>query len=60
MFYICCYKTFIMKKFDFRKLMVISYWWCIKKNKEFNAFVFYVDLLIWVLPINHLMTQHFR
>jgi hypothetical protein len=48
-----------MKKFDFRKLMVISYWWCIKKNKEFNAFVFYVDLLIWVLPISFLLAVVF-
>jgi len=48
-----------MKKFDFRKLMVISYWWCFKKNREFNAFVFYVDLLIWVLPISFLLAVVF-
>jgi hypothetical protein len=45
--------------FDFRKLMVISYWWSFKKGREFNAFVFYVDSLIWVFLISLLLTGVF-
>ena len=35
-----------MKKFDWRKIFVISYW-CM--NKEPNAFTFYIDSLILIL-----------
>lgn len=35
------------KKFDFRKLFFLSYFYTIKRGREFNAFVLYVDILIW-------------
>lgn len=40
-----------MKKFDARMLFPVEYWWCFKKHREFNGFLFYVDILLWVFTI---------
>jgi len=39
-----------MKKFDWRKLFPIS-WYRWNKGYDFNAFIFYIDILIWLVPI---------
>ena len=46
-----------MKKgFDWRKLFPLSYYHCIVKGNEFNAFVFYVDILIWSIVLTTVIT----
>ena len=38
------------RKFNFRKLFPLS-WHRYKNGLDFNAFSFYIDLLIYVIPI---------
>lgn len=38
-------------KFEWRKLFLIS-WYRWNKGHDFNTFIFYIDILIWSIPLS--------
>ncbi len=42
-------------KFEWKKLFPIS-WYRWNKGYDFNAFIFYLDVLIWAIPLSILFT----
>jgi hypothetical protein len=47
-----------MKKFEWRKLFPIS-WYMWNKGHDFNAFIFFIDTLIYLIPLSILLTMLF-
>jgi len=38
------------KKFDWRRLFLLSYYYTVKKGHEFNAFTLFIDvMIIWMI-----------